>query len=154
MDEILGQLGGLLRGSIPTIVLFLLSYIAYRVLVHKPLMKVLAERRSRTQGAVEKSRADIAAAEQKTAEYEQRLRQARLQISKNQEERMARLQHAREASLAEARALAEAKVKAARTELERSSAEAKASLQAHAEALAKEIIQTVMRTVPERMTAR
>ncbi len=154
MNEILGQLGGLLRGSIPTIVLFLLSYFAYRFLVHNPLLKMLAERRARTQGAIEKSRADIAAAEQKTAEYEQRLRQARLQIVKSQEERLARLQQQRESSLAEARTLAEARVKAARAELESSAVEAKATLQSGSEALAKEIIRGIMRAVPERITAR
>ena len=33
----------------------------YTALVHKPLVKVLAERRSKTEGAIEKARADIAA---------------------------------------------------------------------------------------------
>ena len=140
MDQILVQLGGLLRGSIPTMVLFALLYLAYRSLVHKPLLKVLAERRARTQGAVEKSKADIAAAEKKTAEYEQRLRQARIE-------------QIREAALAETRAVAEAKVKAARAELEKSAVEAKASLQANAQTLADEILRVIMR-VPERVAAR
>ena len=134
-------------------VLFALLYLAYRSLVHKPLLKVLAERRARTQGAVEKSKADIAAAEKKTAEYEQRLRQARIEISKAQEERFARLQQIREAALAETRAVAEAKVKAARAELEKSAVEAKASLQANAQTLADEILRVIMR-VPERVAAR
>jgi len=153
MDQILVQLGGLLRGAIPTMVLFLLLYVAYRTLVHKPLLKVLDERRARTQGAVEKSKADIAAAEKKTAEYEQRLRQARIEISKANEERIARLQQMREAALTETRAVAEAKVKAARAELEKSAAAAKASLQANAEALASEILRVIVR-VPERAGAR
>jgi len=153
MDQILAQLGELLRGAIPTMVLFILLYIAYRTLVHKPLQKVLADRRARTQGAVEKSRADIAAAEKKTAEYEKRLRQARIEIAKAQEERFVRLQHMRETAIAETRAVAEAKVKAARTELEKSAAEAKTTLQANAEALAAEILRVIVR-VPERAGAR
>ena len=72
MDETLRQVGELLLGSIPTIVFMVLLYGIYTVLVHKPLVKVLAERRSKTEGAVEKARADIAAAEARTAEYEQR----------------------------------------------------------------------------------
>ena len=80
MDEILGQLGGLLLGSVPTVVFIVLLYFIYTVVVHKPLVAVLAERRSRTEGAVEKARADIAKAEARTAEYEQRLREARLTI--------------------------------------------------------------------------
>ena len=77
MDQTLRQVGELLLGSIPTIIFMVLVYRFYSVLVHKPLTKVLAERRSRTEGAVEKARADIAAAEARTAEYEQRLREAR-----------------------------------------------------------------------------
>ena len=63
MDEILGQLGGLLLGSVPTIIFIVLLYLSYKALVHKPMVAVLAERRSRTEGAIEKARADIAQAE-------------------------------------------------------------------------------------------
>ena len=69
MDQTLKQLGELLLGSIPTIVFLVLLYFFYRVLVHTPLSKVLAERHSLTEGAVQRARADIAAAEAKTAEY-------------------------------------------------------------------------------------
>ena len=55
---------------------FLLRYAPHFALtVTDPLQamrRVLEERRARTEGAVEKSRADIAAAEARTAEYEQR----------------------------------------------------------------------------------
>src|SRR5713101_4150349 len=52
MDEILGQLGGLLLGSVPTVIFMVLLYGLYAAMVHKPLVKVLAERHSRTEGAV------------------------------------------------------------------------------------------------------
>ena len=80
MDETLRQVGELLLGSIPTIVFMVLLYGIYTALVHKPLVKVLAERRSKTEGAVEKARADIAAAEARTAEYEKCLREARVAV--------------------------------------------------------------------------
>ena len=66
MDEILGQLGGLLLGSVPTVIFMVLLYGVYTGLVHKPLVKALAERHSRTEGAVERARADIGAAEART----------------------------------------------------------------------------------------
>ena len=91
MDEILGQLGGLLLGSVPTIIFIVLLYFIYTSLVHKPLVAVLAERRSLTEGAVEKARADIAKAEARTAEYEQRLREARMALFKSQESRRQQL---------------------------------------------------------------
>ena len=46
MDETLRQVGELLLGSIPTIVFLVLLYASYTVLVHQPLVKVLAERRT------------------------------------------------------------------------------------------------------------
>src|ERR1700722_8308361 len=87
MDQTLRQLGELLLGSIPTVIMLAFLYVLYTVIVHKPLQRVLAERRSKTEGAVEKSRADIAAAEARTAEYEQRLREARAALFKAQEAR-------------------------------------------------------------------
>jgi F-type H+-transporting ATPase subunit b len=80
MDEILSQLGGLVLGSVPTMVLFLLLVVAYGLLVRRPLDRVLAERRARTSGAVEQARGAISAAEAKTAEYEDSLRRARAEI--------------------------------------------------------------------------
>ena len=68
MDKTLHQLGQLLRGSVPTIIFLVALYWIYVILLHKPLMKVLAERRSRTEGAMEKARADIGAAEARTSE--------------------------------------------------------------------------------------
>ena len=46
MDEILQQLGGLVLGSVPTMVLFILLVTAYGLLVRRPLDRVLAERRA------------------------------------------------------------------------------------------------------------
>ena len=87
MDLILKQVGELLLGAVPTIVILLSLYAIYSVLLHKPLQRVLQERRERTEGAFVKARADIAAAEASTQDYEQRLREARLAIFKAQEAR-------------------------------------------------------------------
>ena len=145
MDEILRQIGELLLASIPTMVLFLVLFFAYTLMVHKPLVAVLNERRARTQGAVEKANADIAAAEARTAEYEQRLRDARLAIFKKQEAHRQQLLQARGAAVAEARAAADAQVKTARAALEKDVEQVKVTLQAESEALAGKIIQMVLR---------
>ena len=80
MDETLHQLEGLLLGSVPTIFLFLLIVILYRLLVYGPLTRVLNERRERTEGAIEQANAAMAAAAAKTQEYEAQLRAARSRI--------------------------------------------------------------------------
>ncbi len=144
MDETLRQIGGLLLGSIPTVIFFLLLYGFYTVLVHKPLARVLAERHARTQGAIEKARADVQSAEARTAEYEQRLRDARVALFKAQEVRRAQASHARAAVIAEARSKALAQVEQARAAIENEKRVAKQSLEAEAGRLASEIIRSVL----------
>ena len=147
MDETLRQLGELLLGSIPTIIMLVLLYGIYSVVVHKPLSRVLAERRAKTEGAVEKARADIAAAEAKTSEYEQRLRDARLALFKSQEARRQAALQARAAAVATARTKAQDQVKQAREAIEREKIAAQEGLQTESARLATEIVRTVLRPV-------
>ncbi len=147
MDETLRQVGGLLLGAVPTVVLFVLLYIAYRAIVHNRLMQVLAERRARTEGAIEKARADVASADSKTAEYEQRIRDAKLALYKAQEQRRQQALERRGKLLAEARGAADAQVRTAKQALEQDAAAARARLQSEAEALAGEIIRTILKPV-------
>lgn len=145
MDETLRQLGGILLGSVPTIILLVLLYIFYRLLVHNPLAKVLFERRAQTTGAVETAKAQVAAAEQRTAEYESRLRDARSSIYKAQEAKRKQILEQRMAAVAEAKAVAEARVQSARAELKRETETAKSSLQADVAALAAQIVRSILR---------
>ena len=147
MDETLQQLGGLLLGSIPTIIMLLVMYGAYTVIVHKPLAKILAERRAKTEGAIEKARADVAAAEARTAEYEQRLREARAALFKTQEARRQAALRARSAAVAAARAKAQEQVKQAREAMERDKSAAQEGLQGETARLAAEIVRSVLRPV-------
>src|SRR3984885_11798646 len=144
MDETLRQVGELLLGSIPTIIFMVLLYAIYNAVVHKPMVKVLAERRSKPEGAVEKARADIAAAEARTAEYEQRMREARLTVFKAQEARRQAALQARTVAVAEGRGRAQTEIEAAKAGIEEDMQKAQAGLQAEAGQLAQEIIRTVL----------
>jgi F-type H+-transporting ATPase subunit b len=144
MDETLRQLGELLLGSVPTVILLALLYALYTTIVHKPLQRVLAERRSKTEGAVEKSRADIAAAEARTAEYEQKLREARAVVFRAQEAKRQAVLQARTNALNEARSKAQAQVQAAKKDIESDRAAAEMGLPADAAALAQEIVRRVL----------
>jgi F-type H+-transporting ATPase subunit b len=145
MEETLRQLGELLLGSVPTIILLALLYILYTFLVHRPLTAVLAERRSLTQGAMEKARADIATAEARTADYEQRLREARQKIFKKQEAQRQQANQTRAQAVHHARARAQEQVKHARVGIEEDKTQAMSKLQSEAGRLATEIVRTVMR---------
>ena len=144
MDQTLQQLGGLLLGAVPTVIMLALLYALYRTLVHKPLGRVLEERRSKTEGAVEKSQADIAAAAARTSEYEQRLREARAAVFRTQEQRLQAVSQARANAVNQARTKAQAQVQAAKAEIESERAVAQQSLQAQAQELAKEIVRRVL----------
>ncbi len=144
MNEILGQLGGLLLGSVPTIIFVVLLFGIYTAVVHKPLTKVLAERHSRTEGAIEKARADIAKSEARTADYEQRLREARMTVFKSQEARRQQALQARAAAVAEARTRAQAQVEQARAAIEQDKRAAQTGLEAESGKLASAIIRAVL----------
>jgi len=144
MDETLRQVGGLLLGSVPTVILLALLYALYTTIVHKPLRRVLEERRSKTEGAVEKSRADIAAAEARTSQYEQRLREARAAVFRAQEARRKRALEARTAALDEARNKARAQVEAAKADIQKDRQAAQEGLQGEAQTLATEIMRRVL----------
>jgi F-type H+-transporting ATPase subunit b len=145
MDQTLKQVGELLLGAIPTVVILLFLYAAYTTLVGRPLRRVLDERRKRTEGAILKARADVAAAEAHTQEYEERLREAKSAIFKAMESRRNAAQHARDEAISQAREIAHQQIREAKTALDQEMAAARAGLQSESERLAEQIIQTVLR---------
>ena len=145
MDTTLQQAGQLLLDAIPTVVLLLLLYAIYQNLVRKPLQKVLQERNDRTEGAVQKARAAVAAADARTQEYEQKLRDARLAIYKAQEARRQQAQQLRAQAVAEARTRAQEQIRQARQGIEQDMAAARTGLQGEVEQLANEIIRTILK---------
>ena len=145
MQETLRQLGELLLNAVPTVVLFLVLYIAYKLLIDGPLGKVLAKRHALTQGAVEKARADVAAAEAKTAEYEQKLREARTTVFKAQEARRQQAVQARAGAVAAARETAQTQIGVAKSAIDSDKAAAKQGIEAEVERLAGQIIQAVLK---------
>ncbi len=145
MDNTLKQVGELLLGAIPTIVMLLVLYAIYQTLVRKPLERILTERRERTEGALLKARADVAAAEARTQEYEQKLREARLAVFKAQEGRRQRAQQMRAQATAEARSRAQEQIREARLAIDQDMAAARAGLQSETEQLASEIIRTILK---------
>jgi len=145
MDTTLRQVGQLLLDAVPTVVLLLLLWALYEFLVRKPLQRILQERRDRTEGAVLKARSDVAAAEARTQEYEQKLREARAAVFKAQEARRQQAQQLRNAAIAEARTRAQEQIRQAKQAVEQDMAAARTGLQAEADRLATDIIRTILK---------
>jgi F-type H+-transporting ATPase subunit b len=144
MQEIFQQVGALLLGAIPTVLLFIVLVLAYQFLVQGPLSKTLAERRARTEGAVEDAHKAIAKAETRAAEYADKLRQARAEIYKLREQRTKQRNAEREAALDTARKAAGAKVGQAKAELETEAAQARQVIQGSAAELANQVVRAVL----------
>jgi F-type H+-transporting ATPase subunit b len=144
MDEILQQLGGLVLGSVPTMVLFILLVAAYGLLVRRPLDRVLAERRARTSGAVEQARSAIAAAEAETTEYEDKLRAAKAEIFQARDRKLKQWAAEREAVLAEVRKRTQERVLGARQEIDQSAHEARLQIAGLSDELSAKILDAVL----------
>jgi F-type H+-transporting ATPase subunit b len=144
MDQILQQLGGLVLGSVPTMVLFILLVAAYGLLVRRPLDRVLAERRARTSGAVEQARSAIAAAEAETTEYEDKLRAAKAEIFHARDQKLKQWAAERDAVLAEVRKHTQEQVLGARQQIEQSAHEARLQIVGTSDELSARILDAVL----------
>ncbi len=144
MDETLHQLGGLLLGSVPTIFLFLLLVILYRLLVYGPLTRVLSERRERTEGAIEQANAATAAAEAKTQEYEAQLRAARSKIFQVRQQKQEQWNRERDGAIAAAHEAAQREVEGAKAALQAQTKAAHRTIEGSIDELANEILRAIL----------
>jgi len=144
MQELLQQVGALLVGAIPTAVLFLVVVVAYEFLVQGPLTETLKKRRALTVGAMEDARKAIEQAESRTAEYGEKLRQARAEAYKIREQRMKQWSAERDAALEAARQSAGDKVGKARAEVDAEAANARRAIEASSADLASRAVRAVL----------
>jgi F-type H+-transporting ATPase subunit b len=144
MDELLRQIGDLVLGSIPTLILFIVLILGYRFILYGRLMQVREERRARTAGAVEKSRLAMAQADLRTQEYEARLRTARADLMRRREQRAQQWNAERERALGAARVAAQEKTRTAQQALEAQTAEARRQIEVSAPDLATRVLAAVL----------
>ena len=144
MQDIFQQIGALLIGAIPTILLFIVLVLAYQFLVQGPLTATLQQRRARTEGALEDAQKAIAQAEARAAEYAAKLREARAEVYKVREQRVKQWNAEREAALDAARKTSGLRVNQSRAELEAEAAAARKVIQASAADLANQVVLAVL----------
>jgi F-type H+-transporting ATPase subunit b len=155
MDQILNQLGELVLGSVPTMVLFVFLVIAYGLLVRRPLDRILAERRARTTGAVEQARGAIAAAEAETSAYEDKLRNAKAEIFHARDQKLKQWNAEREAVIEDVRRSTQQRILAAKLDIEQSATTARMQIEGMSAELSARILSAVLPagvTQPEEVT--
>lgn len=145
MESMLQTAGSLLLEALPTFIIVILLHFYLKATLFQPVDKVLNERHAATEGARAKATEALRSAEVKVAEYETKLREARGEIYRDQENWRKKLIEEQNNSLATARednmrAIAEAK-----RNIEAETAAARLTLAADAEALSEQIIATVLK---------
>jgi F-type H+-transporting ATPase subunit b len=144
MQLIVQQLGSMFVGAIPTMILFVLLVMSYQVLVQGPLTATLKRRRELTEGAMEAAQKAIADAEERTAEYATKLRQARAEVYKIREQRLRQWNAERDAALDAARKVAGHRLSQARIEIEAETVAARQAIQSSAGDLAGQVVRAVL----------
>lgn len=144
MQAILGKLGDLFLASTPTFVLFVLLVIFYQVLVQGPLSRTLRERRARTTGAVEEADKAIAAAAQRTSDYESKLRHARAEVFRLREQRLQQWAREKDTAVEAARNASVQRVLEARLAIDAEAEQARSVIVAGADQLAEQVLHAVM----------
>jgi len=142
--EVMQQLGALIVSAIPTALLFVVLVIAYQFLIQGPLSATLRQRHARTEGAMEEAQKAIALAEARTAEYNEKLRQARAEVYKSREVRVKQWNAERDAALDGARKAAGARVRQAKAALDGEAAAARRTIEASAPELAAQVVRAVL----------
>jgi F-type H+-transporting ATPase subunit b len=86
MDQTLHALGGILLKSIPTVVLLLFLYFYLKLMLFGPLTRILKQRGELTAGTRHAAQKSLKDAERKVQEYEAKMREARAEVYREQEE--------------------------------------------------------------------
>jgi F-type H+-transporting ATPase subunit b len=148
MSDLVHQLGELFLRAVPVAVIVLLFYVLMRSIFFQPLLKVMAERDTRTIGAQKAAEAAQAAAAEKVRQYEEALRQARAKVYAEQESDRRKLMDERAASIKDARGKADAEVTAAKERVAGEFAGAKKEIEGVASQLSAEIARRVLQVPP------
>ena len=144
MEQTLHALAGILQKAALTIGLLLLLHFYLKAMLFGPLEEVLKERDQLTKGARKAAEQSLAAADKKTQEYEAKLREARAEVYKEQEEIRRRWLEEQASQIAQAHERNAAAVRQAREEVVAQAAEAHRSLTESSGALADEIATAVL----------
>jgi len=143
--EIVRQLGNLFLGAVPTIILVLLFYFFMRWAFFGPVMKAMAERRARIDGARAEAAAAEAGAKQEMDSYHEALRKARAEIYAEQEAARQEALDNRAKLLKAMRTRAQEEVNAAKRRIAAELEAARAEIERSTPELAGQIAQAILR---------
>jgi len=145
MESTLRALGGILLRAVPTFLLVVVLHFYLKFVFFKPLGKVMRTRYEATEGARKLAEQSLERAAEKTAQYEAAIRAAKAEIYQSQEQLHKQLQQREAAEVLTARQRADAAIQEAKGGLAADVAAAKATLAADSDALADQIVESILR---------
>ncbi len=144
MESTLHDLGALLLKAIPTVLLLLVVHFYLKKMFFGPMGEVLAKRRALTEGLRESAEATRAKALAQTADIEAQLRQARDEIYQEQEEARRRWTTEQASQLDAARTQGRELIQQGKQRLDAEAVTAKSQLATTTDALADQIVRTLL----------
>jgi F-type H+-transporting ATPase subunit b len=144
MEQTLEALVGILQKAVPTILLLILLHFYLKTMLFGPLAKVLKARDALTKGARQTAEESLASAEQKTADYEAKLREARGEVYREQEEMRRQWLVEQSQQIDATRERHAAAVRTAKDQLTREAADARKSLADTSGTLADQIASSIL----------
>ena len=144
MEQTLEALGGILLKAIPTVCLLILLHFYLKFMLFGPLDRVLGQRRELTEGARKAAQDSLLAADAKSRDFESKLREARSQVYKEQEETRRGWLEDQASQISQARTRMEAAVKGAKQAIAAEAAAARQALTDTRATLAEQIANAVL----------
>jgi len=142
--DLLHQLGDLFLAAVPTAILVFLFYFFLRWSFFGPLLKVLADRQARIEGARKDAESLAAAAQEKQHAYRQALRKARAEVFAEQESARRVVLEERGKLIRQARSRAGEEVQAAKARLADEVEAARKTLETSGQQLAEEVARAIL----------
>ena len=144
MEQTLRALGEILQKASVTIVLLIVLFWYLRAMLYGPLEKILKQRDDLTEGTRKGAANSLAEADRKTAEYEARIRDARSEVYREQEELRRQWLDEQASQVAGAHERSSKHVQSARQQIAAEAAAARQSLDGAIGALADQIATAVL----------
>jgi F-type H+-transporting ATPase subunit b len=144
MEQTFQALESILLKAIPTAILLLVLYFYFKAMLFGPLIRILKQREELTKGARKAAEQSLARAEAKAEEYEAKLRDAKGEVYRDQEETRKKWLAEQAAHLAQAKANAETSIQTARKGIEQEVTVARQGLSETSAAIAEQIANTIL----------
>ena len=142
--DLLHQLGDLFLAAVPTAILVSFFYFFLRWSFFGPLLKVLADRQARIEGARKDAESLAAAAQEKQRAYREALRKARAEVFAEQESARRVVLEERGKLIRQARSRAGEEVQAAKARLANEVEAARKALETSGQQLAEEVARAIL----------